>query len=101
MSIVPSQKQGIRTGSITLSTGEAPSTGIRQQPRSTGSSAQVRWEGRQRQRQGATAVAQEAAGEAKRVTLAVAQVQVGVEEPKRATSVVAVEAAEGVAVRAR
>ncbi len=101
--IVPRPKQGIRTGSITLSTGEARSTGPRERPRSMGSSVRVRWGRRRHQMPGATAVAQEieAPEELKRATSAVAQAQEAVEELKRATSVVTVGVAEGVAVRAR
>ena len=75
MPIVPSPEQGIRTGSITRSTGGMPRTEIRQQPRSMGSSARVRWGGRQHQMPGVMVVAQEVAEEARRAISVVGQAQ--------------------------
>ena len=79
----------IRTGSITLSTEGAPSIGIRQRPRSMGSSVRVQWGERQHQRPGAMGVAQAAVESLKRVTAAVAQGQVAAEDLRRVTLVAA------------
>ena len=60
--IVPSPKQGIRIGSITRSTGGMPSTGIRERPRSTGSSVRVVGPGQVLQTPGGMAVGTGAGG---------------------------------------